>query len=316
MTTFTPMVCTALDAQTPDPDNPPMTYVEREDVLVTEAGRRIGWIEFGPSAGRPVGYLHGMPGSRRDLHAVFSRDLLERFGLRIFAIDRGGYGDTEPAGLDRRDVARDLLTTADHLGIDSFTVLAVSMGGTYALTVAALAPERVDRLVLVVPQALPYDDPEVIAALGPDEQDEVVAARRGHTAEYEQRYVAETAQLAGDCVSLVRDAAANWHPLEQQLVATAWGERVGASLEFGLSRGHRGYYEDALRTVRPLEIELADVRCPVRIVAGSRDEWEPIGNARRLAERLSDVTLMELHGMGHFGAWVWPDLVPALVVGG
>ena len=28
------------------------------------------------------------------------------------------------------------------------------------------APERVERLVLVVPQALPYDDPEVVAAQG------------------------------------------------------------------------------------------------------------------------------------------------------
>lgn len=113
----------------------------------------------------------------------------------------------------------------------------------------------------------------------------------------------------------MRDAPTNWHPLEQRLVATAWGERVGASPEFGLSRGHRGYYEDSLRTVRPLEVDLADVRGPVRIIAGSKDGWEPIGNAHRLAARLDDVTLMELHGMGHFGAWVRPELVLALVVG-
>lgn len=293
-----------------------MAYVEREGVLVTSTSRRIGWLEFGPEDGRPVGYLHGMPGSRRDLRGIYTPEDLERFGLRIFAIDRGGYGETDPAGLDRRDVSRDLLAVAEHLGIETFAVVAVSMGGTYALTVAALAPERVDRLVLVVPQALPYDDPEVVAGLDPGEQEEVSRARGGPTPAYEQDYREAAAQGAADSRSLLREAPAHWHPLERRLVTTEWTDRVAASLEFGLAGGHRGYYEDSLRTVRPLEVDLADVRCPVRIVAGTLDDWEPVANARRLAGRLDDVALVELVGMGHFGPWVWPHLVLGLVVGG
>lgn len=292
-----------------------MTYIEREGVLETNSGRRIGWAEFGPSSGRAVGYLHGMPGSRRDL-TIYAPEVLERFGLRVFAIDRGGYGESDPAGLDRRDVSRDLLTVADHLGIGSFPVIAVSMGGTYALTAAALAPDRVERLVLVVPQALPYDDAEVIAGLDAGEQEELARAKLGPTPEYEQDYREAAARMASDASPLLRTAPTGWHPLERRLVDSEWTGRIAASLEFGLARGHRGYYEDSLRTVRPLEVDLADVTCPVRIVAATKDDWEPVANARRLAAALDDVALIELQEMGHFGPWVWPEMILALVTGG
>lgn len=293
-----------------------MTYVEREGVLVTGTGRRIGWLEHGVEGGRPVGYLHGMPGSRGDLQAIYPAEALERFGLRVVAIDRGGYGDTDPAGLDRREVARDLLVVADHLEVASLDILAVSMGGTYALTAAALAPERVEKLVLVVPQALPYDDPAVVAGLDPAEQEEVARALGGPAADYEADYRAAAMRGATDSLALLRDVSAGWHPLEHRLAASDWAVRVARSLQRGLAGGHRGYYEDSLRTVRPLEVDLADVRCPVRIIAGTVDDWEPVANARRLAERLDDVALVELVGMGHFGPWVFPELVLGLLVGG
>lgn len=293
-----------------------MTLVDREGVLTAPDGRRIGWAEHGPAEGRPLAYLHGMPGSRRDLQSIFGPELLRRFGLRIFSIDRAGYGESDPVGLDRRDVARDLFTVADHLGIESFPLLAVSMGGTYALTAAALAPDRVERLVLAVPQALPYDDPEVVAALDQDGQEDVEAALRGDRPEFEESYRRAAAEMAADSRDLLLDAPQGWSKLEQELVQTSWTDGIAASLSFGLSRSHRGYYEDALRIVLPLEVDLADVRCPVRIITASLDDWEPAVNAHRLARQLSDVALIELHGMGHFGPWVWPDMVLGLVIGG
>jgi pimeloyl-ACP methyl ester carboxylesterase len=257
-----------------------------------------------------------MPGSRRDLDTIFRDEVLEQFQIRTFSIDRAGYGESDAVGMDRRDVARDLLTVADHLGVDTFPVLAVSMGGTYALTVAALAPGRVERLVLAVPQALPYDDPEVIAALDQDGQEDVEAALRGPRPEFEESYRRAAAEMAEDSTGLLREAPAAWSALERRLVETEWTDGIAASLSFGLSRNHRGYYEDGLRIVRPLEIELSDIRCPVRIITASLDDWEPAVNAHRLARQLTDVALIELHDMGHFGPWVWPEMVLSLVVGG
>ncbi len=73
----------------------------------------------------------------------------------MLAIDRAGYGDTSPAGMDRRDVAGDLLTVADRLGVREFPVMAVSMGGIYALALAASAPERISKIVLASGHVLP-----------------------------------------------------------------------------------------------------------------------------------------------------------------
>src|SRR5262245_38952250 len=103
-----------------------------EGLLETSTGRTIGWMLRGPSDGRVVGWFHGQPGSRYDVTAL-ADETLTRYGVRMLAIDRAGYGATTPAGLDRRMVARDLLTVADHLGIGEFPMMAVSMGAVYAL---------------------------------------------------------------------------------------------------------------------------------------------------------------------------------------
>lgn len=290
-----------------------MTVVEREGVLVTEAGRRVGWMTRGVGGGRPVGYLHGQPGSRRDLSALFGEEVLERHGWWMFAIDRGGYGETDPAGLDRRVVAADLLAVADHVGVDTFGIVAASMGATYALAAAATS-DRVERIVLVSPNALPYDDLEIEAALSEAERADL-ALLRGPAETAEQEYADAVRSFLDDPVAAVHHLVEDWPAAERALAHSAWGEGAARSFSFGLSRGHTGYLEDGLRTLRPLEFDLGDVRCPVRAVHGTDDDLEPFANLLRLAERLEDCRVVALHGMKHFGPWLWPDLVPSLMRG-
>jgi pimeloyl-ACP methyl ester carboxylesterase len=285
---------------------------DTEEGVLEQADRRIGWMLHGPRDGRVVGWFHGQPGSRRDVRA-FADDDLARHGVRLLSVDRAGYGDTTPVGLDRRDVARDLLTVADHLGVDRFPVLAVSMGGVYALTLAALAPDRVERLGLVSAHALPYDDPDVVARLSEAEQADLALLRSGDNAAVEEAYASGCAAMAADPIGLLRELSASWHPLERRLVETPWAAAVGSSVAFGLGAGFRGVLEDGLRSIRPLEVDPADVRCPVRVVHGTADDLEPFANVERLATLLDDVVVLALQGMGHFGPWLWPDLVLGLV---
>lgn len=266
----------------------------------------------GPEDGRVVGWFHGQPGSRRDVRA-FAEDDLVRHGVRFLSIDRAGYGETTPVGLDRRDVAADLLVVADHLGIDRFPVMAASMGGIYAVTLAALAPERIEKVGLVSGHALPYDDPTIVAGLSATEQADLALLRSGDDTALEEAYAAGCAAAVADPGGLLRELSASWHPLERRLVEAPWARAVGASLAFGLGAGFRGVLDDGLRTIRPLEVDLADVRCPVRAVHGTADDLEPFANLERLAGRLDDVVVMALQGMGHFGPWVWPDLILGLV---
>lgn len=286
-----------------------------EGILPVADGRTVGWKLRGPESGRVVGYLHGQPGSRKDI-AAFTDETLNRFDVRLLAIDRAGYGDTSPVGLDRRDVARDLLSVADHLGVDELPVMAVSMGGVYALTVAALAPERISKVVLISGHVLPYDSPDVVAALSPAEQADLALLLGGRAPEMEAEYSAAAAAARADAAELIRGMAAGWHPLERALMDTPWLDAVAESVAFGLSQGHVGYLEDGLRTVRPLEFSPADVVCPVRAIHGTVDDLEPYVNLERLAAQLDDCVVVALPGMGHFGPWLWPDAVLGLLTGG
>ena len=193
--------------------------------------------------------------------------------------------------------------------------MAVSMGGVYALAVAALAPQRVTRVVLISAHVLPYDAPEIVAALSADEQADLALLRGGRTPAVEAEYAATAARVAQDPAGLLKDLAAGWGPREQSLTDTPWLDAVAASLAFGLAPGHVGYLEDGLRTVRPLEFRPSDVRCPVRAIHGTRDDLEPFANLERLAEQLDDCVVVALPGMGHFAAWLWPDAVFGLLTG-
>lgn len=286
-----------------------------EGVLPAGQSRTIGWMLRGPEDGRVVGWFHGQPGSRKDVSAL-TEETLSRFGVRLLAIDRAGYGDTSPVGLNRCDVARDLLAVADHLGVDTFPVMAVSMGGVYALSLAAIAPERIEKVILLSGHVLPYDNPAVVAALSAGEQADLVLLAGGRTAALEQEYAAAASAMVQDPAGLLHGLAAGWGPREQKLADTPWLDAVAASVAFGLGQGHVGLMEDGLRTLRPLEFQLSDVRCPVRAMHGTLDDLEPYANLERLSEQLGDCVVVALPGMGHFGPWLWPDSVFGLLTGG
>jgi lipase len=87
-------------------------------------------------------------------HAARFRRLAERLTprFRVVSVDLRGHGESEwepPWDLDTH--VADLLETADALGIDVADWMGHSFGGRLALELAARAPGRVRRLVLLDP---------------------------------------------------------------------------------------------------------------------------------------------------------------------
>ena len=63
--------------------------------------------------------------------------------------DNRGAGQTKTQGpVSIEAMARDYIALLDHLGLERAHVLGHSMGGVIAMTLAVMAPERVDKLVL------------------------------------------------------------------------------------------------------------------------------------------------------------------------
>jgi pimeloyl-ACP methyl ester carboxylesterase len=117
-------------------------------------GRQVHVIETG--GGPPLVLLHGSGPT-----ALLFLPLLERLsGLRAIAVDRPGFGLSDPVDLPReryRDAAVECLDgVLDALGLDETALLGNSMGGTWALWHALAHPERLRRLVLLgAPPLLP-----------------------------------------------------------------------------------------------------------------------------------------------------------------
>ena len=58
--------------------------------IILPDGRRLGFAEYGIRAGIPIFYFHGCPGSRLD--ALLVEPVAKRFGVRLIALDRPGFG--------------------------------------------------------------------------------------------------------------------------------------------------------------------------------------------------------------------------------
>jgi pimeloyl-ACP methyl ester carboxylesterase len=112
-----------------------------DGVLELADGRRLAYDDVGDPAGAPVVYLHGCPDSRLTRHPDDS--IAARVGVRLIAIDRPGYGSSDPpSDWTLESVARDVVAVADRLGIERAAVLGWSSGGPVALACAAAFPAR------------------------------------------------------------------------------------------------------------------------------------------------------------------------------
>ena len=111
-------------------------------------GVRLHYAEQGDPAGEPVILLHGYSDSWYSWSRVLP---LFPTSWQVYALDQRGHGESDQpaAGYGMRDLAADVVAFMDAREIRRATIVGHSMGGFVAQHVAAIAPERVERLVLV-----------------------------------------------------------------------------------------------------------------------------------------------------------------------
>lgn len=129
-------------------------------------GRTLAADDVGDSAGHPVVYLHGSPDCRLARHPDDA--VAAAAGVRLVAVDRPGYGCSDPPAPDPVAYGDDLSRLLDHLGIERCSLAAWSAGVPWALGAAASLGERVRRVVTygAVAPVEALADPAVAAASG------------------------------------------------------------------------------------------------------------------------------------------------------
>lgn len=283
-------------------------------------GRTLQWSEGGDPDGTPVVFCHGTPDTRRASWSGY--DAAARAGVRLVAANRPGYGASTPAPPSYLRPADDLVELADSLGIESFGLLGMSVGGTFALATVARHPDRVRRVATVGcpgPATLmdpPYprdglDDEgraffDTLALGTPDGNVERV---RPGFLEYRGRIDPDDP----DDAALARRWSEPLPPEDRVLVAAApAAEQAAAAREaIGVPDGYLG---DAALVFSPWPFDLADVRCPVVLWYGERDGQAPPRNGAWLADHLPVAEVRVLAGLGHLESLVraWPEVLADL----
>jgi pimeloyl-ACP methyl ester carboxylesterase len=282
-------------------------------------GRTLAWSEGGDPGGTPVLFFHGCPDTRRAAWSGYAA--ARAAGVRLVAANRPGYGASTPAPPSYRRVVDDTAELADSLGIDCFSVLGMSVGGTFALASSALLPERVVAAAVV---ATPGESQRMDPAYPRDDLDE--AGRSWFTtlaqATAEQRlelvrsgfleYRATVDPQDRDDAGLAARWLAALPPDDRALVDGPVAEVAAAAREAILVPD--GYVCDASLAFGPWPFRVEDIGCPVTLWYGEHDANAPARNGVWLADHLTRATFEVVTGQGHLGSLMrsWDRILAGL----
>lgn len=101
--------------------------------------------------GTPIILLHGLSASM----LMYKKEIAYlKKQFRVIAFDFRGHGKSEkPLHYTLEDHVHDVISLMDHLSIKKASLIGASMGSYIAQGVAIAVPERVDKLILVVPKS-------------------------------------------------------------------------------------------------------------------------------------------------------------------
>jgi 3-oxoadipate enol-lactonase len=246
--------------------------------FVNVDGRRLAYEEVSPADPEGTVLLLCGIGAKRQGWYRQLPVLGRRF--RTIALDYRDVGDSDPATepFSIGDLADDVAALAGELGIESASLVGISMGGFIALELALSHPELVDRLVLVVTSAggatHVSTSPEVMRALMPDETD------------------VESGDGARRVCSLVAAPGfAQSHP-----------EAIEEFVEIALHNPmRRDAYLRQLEACRAHDVaeRLVSIEAPTLVLHGDVDPLVRIENGRLLAERIPGARLTVYEDVGH-----------------
>jgi pimeloyl-ACP methyl ester carboxylesterase len=273
-------------------------------------GRRLGFAESGDPDGAPVLFFHGL-GTTRVISPP--EQPARELGLRLIALDRPGIGLSEALpGRSLLDWPKDVVELADRLGFEQFSIVAWSGGGPYGLACGFALPERVKAIAAVSPAA---------PLAGPEDPG------------YLRRLDKNAVRVAGRAPWLIRLAMWHWGrgqrrdaeaffdksfndmcAADQEVLSEPdlRGRMIANSSEL-YRQGGRGMYDEALVLARPWGFEPADLKVPVQIWQGGRDETVPPAMAAHLAEEIPGAQLRFFPDEGHHLLYrYWREILTAL----
>jgi pimeloyl-ACP methyl ester carboxylesterase len=272
------------------------TSLAPRDHTVTLDGLALHYCEWGPAHARPLVLLHGITGHARTWDHLA---LALQPGSRVIALNQRGHGDSQwaPGGdYSVGAMAADVERLADHLGLNRFLLLGLSMGGRVAIALAGTHPERVERLVIV--------------DIGPDIAPAGMERVRSMIGTAPERFTSED-----EACEYVRRGNPRYNEAELR-------RRVAHGLTPSPDGGLAWKYDKAIREVMRLGLRreamdlwapLARITCPTLLVRGAESDILSPEIAKRMLASLPDGRLVEIAEAGHSVPGDQPEAFAAAV---
>ncbi|NMO03225.1 alpha/beta hydrolase [Gordonia sp. TBRC 11910] len=262
-----------------------------------QAGPQVAWHEGG--SGPAVLLLNGFTADGDTWPQAWVTEL-ERTH-RVIRVDNRGTGESgsSPRPYRLADMADDAYDVVRACGEESVVVFGLSMGGMIAQELAVRHPEVVKRLVLAA--SIPPVPAWVASEYGVGLAAKITMGRRRRDP------AAEPAAEVGR--ALMAFAAPGFTVSEDEL------RRLGTQVlsnpttpvaAISQARAINGWWNPS---------RLASITAPTTVVHGLADRVVPIANARRLAQYIPDVELVEVAGCGHMVPWEAPEVLLHAIAG-
>lgn len=254
--------------------------------LATIGDLTLGYDDSGGD-GPALVLLHAFPVDRRMW--AHQRDL----PARVVTVDARGFGESGPAPgvLTVEQVADDVASLLDRLGVDRAVVGGASMGGYQAMAFARRHPDRLAGLLLCDTRA----------------EDDTVEQRDGR-----RETVGALASEGIDVLitrmvpNLLGDTTRARHPSVVEAVTAMIRDQAVDAASAAL-RG-LGARPDATPG-------LTEVGVPTLVVVGEEDRLTDVDAARRLAALVGGADLVVLPGAGHLSPLEAPERANAAIAG-
>lgn len=273
--------------------------MEEPRVLTVDGGRRVAVRSAGGPSERAVYVIDGTPsGGLLDPPFVAAAAV---HGLRCVTHARPGYGDsTRMPGRSVADVAADVRSIADALGLRAIHVVGWSGGGPHALACAALLPGLV-RSAATLAGVAPWGAAGLawLEGMGPENVEEFGAALEGegplaHLLQAQRPALANVTgtELAAALGGLVRD-------VDVAALRGASGGWIASSFREAVRAGVWGWVDDDLAFTRPWGFELDAIAVPVTVWQGDLDLMVPFAHGEWLADAIPGAERRLVAGEGH-----------------
>jgi pimeloyl-ACP methyl ester carboxylesterase len=243
-------------------------------------------------------FCHAAPGAGTfdpDPVATAARD------ITLIAIDRPGYGDSDPIGDGFATVdgaARDIVAALDDRGLERVSIAGWSAGGRIAAAVAALHPDRVERVAIIATPA-PNDE---VPWVPKEQQAGLDALRDLPPAEVHQalggmlQAMVPADPASDEALALLGGGAGD----DDVLAMPGVRDRLAVMLAAAFAQGSTGIAQDiAGYGIRPWGFEPSAVAVKTLLVYGGADPVISSRHGRWWQRHLPDARLEMTPGVGH-----------------